>query len=73
MKFNIGDKFNYKGMECEVIYVNQSIAWLAPCHDVRLDHGNYYKNCSVGRIDEEHVDVAGLPAFPLLNQESMAI
>lgn len=69
MKYHIGDKFLYKGIECVVRYINNGNAWLAP-----IDHSDEHHVClTLGYINEKGVDKDGNKAMTLSNRDCLAV
>lgn len=75
MIYNIGDKFLVKNVLCEVRFVNQNKAWVAPVeNDVDYLTGRFYQTCTTFDVlDEKGCDTSGNRAQAVHNKDCAAV
>ncbi len=74
MLYSIGDKFLVQGIECEVKYVNNKKAWVAPIEDTEFENGKKLLKCiTIEVLDEKGRDSKGNKAQVLNNSECQAV
>lgn len=69
MKFQLGDQFLVNKIECEIVYINNEQAWLAPIQDEE----NEYKSCAFAIMDNKGKLRDGTRAIAIPNHLSGAV
>lgn len=60
MKYTLNDKFILKNIECQVVYINNEFAWLAPIYENEVYHGELLNPISAfTRIGPKGIDSKG--------------
>lgn len=74
-KYVIGDKFEVNGIDCEVKFVNNDLAWLFPLVDeISIIGKSNLVCCACAKVDSKGFDAAtGNRAFPIVNRASQAV
>lgn len=73
MLYSLKDQFLVRGISCEIVYINQGNAYVAPLEDDNFESKKIYRGCVFEIINSSGVDKQGFKAVSINSTSCFAV